>query len=296
MKTFSLLTTLALSAILFSCNNPQPKDKNAAVKIKPQIKNDKVHIDYTDSGSGDTTLLFVHGWAINKTYWADQVAHFDKKYRVVTIDMGGFGLSGKNRDKWDTYTLAKDVDAVINQLGLSKVVLIGHSMAGVVVLQAAIDEPNKVIGLVGVDNFKSSGGPAPTPAQKKEFTEAIDLMKKDFKKVTLEWFNQALFSKTTTKAVKDRVLNDVTKTDTVVAVATQEQGEYDEAPNLVKSKKKLYLVNSDYQPTDTTGLVKYKIPFMLLNVKGTGHFPMIEAPAEFNKQLEKALADMKNTD
>ena len=131
--------------------------KPAQAKNTSKIENHGVLIDYTDSEKGDTTLLFVHGWCLNKSYWVNQVAFFSKRYRVVTIDLPGFGLSGKNRNDWSTANYATDVNAVINQLHLKKVILIGHSMAGDIVLKAAINNPNKVISLVGVDNFKAIG-------------------------------------------------------------------------------------------------------------------------------------------
>ncbi|TFF34644.1 alpha/beta fold hydrolase [Mucilaginibacter psychrotolerans] len=292
MKTIRLLPLLAICAIFFTCNNPQPKTVKIATPSPIEVKNNGVHIDYTDTGKSDTTLLFVHGWCINKTYWAQQVAYFGKRYRVVTMDLAGYGQSGHNRDNWSTIAFANDVNAVIDQLKLKKVVLIGHSMSGDIVLQAAIDAPDKVIGLVGVDNFKGQGAPPQTDAQKKEIAEAIAAMRKDFKKVSFQWFNEGLFSKNTSEPIKDRILNDVAHADTVVAAASMEQQAYDELPALIKLKKKLYLINSDYQPTDTAWLVKQKLPFMLLEVHGTGHFPMVEAPVEFNLQLDKVLVNM----
>ena len=41
----------------------------------------------------DTTLLFVHGWCINKEYWKEQSAYFCDNYKVVTLDLPGFGQS-----------------------------------------------------------------------------------------------------------------------------------------------------------------------------------------------------------
>lgn len=291
MKPFRLLPLLIILVYLSACNNPPPKHHDNFAKVNAEIQNNKVHIDYTDTGDGDTTLLFVHGWCINKTYWDNQVSAFNKKYRVVAMDLGGFGKSGKNRDKWDTQAFASDINAVIDQRKLKNVILIGHSMAGDIVLQEALNQPHKVIAVVGVDNFKSVGGTF-TSKDKKEFLEAMALMRKDFKKIVVPWFKNDLFSKTTTDAVKKRVLNDVLHADTVVAVASQEQGLYEEAPNLVKLNKKIYLINSDYQPTDTSGLVKNKIPFKLLTVKGTGHFPMIESPKEFNQKLGEVIKDL----
>nr|WP_294944707.1 alpha/beta hydrolase [uncultured Mucilaginibacter sp.] len=293
MKTLRLLSAIALVLLTFACGNQQRENKDKKADVRAHIQNNGVPISYTDTGSGDTTLLFVHGWCINKGYWSNQVAFFDKKYRVVAIDLPGYGDSGKNRSKWDTYTFATDVNAVVDQLKLKNVIVIGHSMSGDIVLQAAINQPEKIIGIVGVDNFKSAGAPPTTAKQKKEIDDAITAMKKDFKKVAFQWFNEGLFYKTTSKLVKDRILNDVAHADTAAAIGSMAQQAYDEVPALAKLKKKLYLINSDYQPNDTTWLVKNKLPFKLFIVHATGHFPMVEAPAEFNNQMEKVLADIK---
>ncbi|MFA6083175.1 alpha/beta fold hydrolase [Mucilaginibacter sp.] len=295
MKLHQRLFLFVLCSVAFACTNPEHKtQKNSKAKVN--IVSNNVRIDYTDTGSGDTTLLFVHGWCINKTYWADQIAHFSKRYRVVAIDLPGFGKSGRNRNVWTTAAFGEDIKNVITQLDLKNVVLIGHSMAGDIILQGAVNIPGRVIALVGVDNFKSAGVPftGDSVKAKKEYTDAIAAMKRNFKATTFGYFNQALFYKTTTKAVKDRVLNDVAHADPVIATACMEQqDDYPEAAKLLQVKKKLYLINSDYTPTDTSGLVAKKIPYRLLEIHATGHFPMIEKPQEFNTLLDKAMADIK---
>jgi prepilin-type processing-associated H-X9-DG protein len=295
MKTLLyLLAVSILSATLISCNN---KSKNSTSNIKGKIglHNNGVNIAYADTGKNDTTLLFVHGWCINKTYWASQVTYFGKKYRVVAIDLPGFGQSGKNRSQWNTQAFSRDVDSVIKQLNLKKVILVGHSMSGDIVLQTAVDNPKQVIGLVVVDIFKNVGKSQIQTAQaKKEYAAAIDSLKHHFKQIAFEYFNQSLFYTTTTAAAKKRVLNDVAHVDTTIAAACMEQYDnYDEIAKLRQAKTKLYLINSDVNPTDTTHLAANKIPFKLLYVHATGHFPMIEKPQEFNALLDKAIADIK---
>ncbi|OOQ61796.1 alpha/beta fold hydrolase [Mucilaginibacter pedocola] len=292
MKNLRLPTLFALCTLWFACGNPQREDKDKNNNVRAHIENNALNIAYTDTGKGDTTLLFVHGWCINKSYWASQAKHFANKYRVVAIDLPGYGDSGKNRKQWDVKTFATDVNAAIDQLNLKNVVLVGHSMSGTIVLQAAINQPDKVIGLVGVDNFKGQGT-LPTEAQKKDIAEAIGAMRKDFVKVASQWFNEGLFYKTTSKPIRERILNDVVHSDTAAAIGSMEQQAYDDVPALLKWKKKLYLINSDYQANDITWLVKNKIPYKLLIVPQVGHFPMVEAPDEFNKQMEVVLRDLK---
>ncbi|HTH83065.1 MAG TPA: alpha/beta hydrolase [Mucilaginibacter sp.] len=290
MKKLFYLAVISIA--MLACNNSQ---RNSSVTNNgPITVHDRdIHIAYTDTGKSDTTLLFVHGWAINKGYWANQAAYFGKRYRVVAIDLPGFGESGKNRDKWGTTEYSSDVDSVIKELNLKKVILVGHSMSGDIVLQSAIDNPDRVIGIVGVDNFKNVGAPQ-TEADKKGFADAIAAMKKNFKQVANGYVSQMLFSKTTSSEIKKRVLSDVDHADTIVAVAAMEQGnDFDELAKLQQSKKKLYLINSDVNPTNTKYLTAKNIPFQVFYTHGTGHFAMIEVPDEFNGYLDKIIEDIK---
>jgi pimeloyl-ACP methyl ester carboxylesterase len=289
MKAPILFVICILSVLQFSCSN---KHKGSTANDKPiKISDQGVNIAYSDSGKGDTTLLFVHGWGLNRSYWSNQANYFNKKYRVITIDLPGFGQSGKNRAVWNTEAYGRDVDTVISQLHLKNVVLIGHSMAGDIVLQAAVNAPDKVIGLVGVDNFKNMGHIA-TPQEKKEYTVTINEMKHHFKQVATQWFNQNLFYKTTADSIKMRILNDITKADSVIATACIQDDNFDEAKQLISSKKKLYLINSDYAPTDTTGFKTNHIPYQVFYIHATGHFPMVEKPKEFNTALSDILAKL----
>src|SRR6476661_3082381 len=139
---------------LIVCNNK----KGAEAPVK--IERDGVAISYTSCGNRDTTLLFIHGWGINKEYWEPQVKHFCSRFRVVAIDLPGFGQSGTNRANWNFDEYASDVKAVIDELKLKNVILIGHSMSGDLILNFANKYPSDVSGLIGIDNLRE---PAVTP-------------------------------------------------------------------------------------------------------------------------------------
>lgn len=296
---FNLLAIFILWGVILSCNQSEKKadavrSDTLAIDTSVAINNNGVNIAYTDTGRSDTTILFIHGWAINKGYWADQVSYFGKKYRVVTMDLPGFGQSGKNRDKWDTQTYGSDVNTVINTLNLKNVILVGHSMSGDIALQAAADNPGTILGLVGVDNFKSVGEPQ-NPNAAKEYAAAIAEMKRNFKKIAFQYFNQSLFSKTTSADIKKRILNDVAQTDSAIAIASMEQQDlsFDEVAKLKQAGKKLYLINSDVTPTITKYMSAENIPFQIYYTEGTGHYAMIETPEEFNRLLDKVIEDIK---
>ncbi|HMH23284.1 MAG TPA: alpha/beta hydrolase [Puia sp.] len=291
MKKY-LLPVILLACSQFSCTNtPDNTAATATAAEKTGIEDQGVKIDYTDSGKGDTTLLFVHGWCINKGYWSDQEAFFSKNYRVVAVDLPGFGQSGKNRKLWTTQAYGRDIDTVMSRLGLKKVILVGHSMAGGIILEAAANDTSRVVGLVGIDNFKGFGQPQDTQSKQDE-ANAIIALKHDFRAVATEYFNQALFYKTTDSSIRKRVLNDVVHADSAIAIACMEDSHFDEVAKLRATHRKLCLINSDVTPTDTSGFIANKLPFEIRYIHATGHFPMVEKPQEFNALLQQTIAKM----
>jgi pimeloyl-ACP methyl ester carboxylesterase len=289
MKPFIVAALFVIVAVQISCSQKQGEQ---SANQQKKISDQGVNIAYTDNGKGDTTLLFVHGWCIDKSYWANQVSYFGRKYRVVTIDLPGFGESGKNRTVWNAASYGRDVDSVISQLNLKNVVLIGHSMAGDIVLEAAVNAPEKVIGLVGVDNFKNVNNSSPSKKDTADYEQAINQLKHNFKQTAFQYFNQDLFYKTTADSIKKKILADVAKADTAIATACMQLTDFDEVKKLIASGKKLYLINSDVTLTNSAGLRANKIPYQVKFIHAVGHFPMVEKPDEFNKALGKIIAEL----
>ena len=286
MKIFLRIPVFIFVAVTtYSCNQ-QIQSKKPVV-----VENEGVKIAFSDTGKGEPALLFVHGWCINKSYWNDQIRYFQGTHRTIAIDLPGFGESGKNRKEWDSRMFSRDVDSVIRVLGLKKVILIGHSMAGVIVLQAALDNPQSVIGIIGIDNFKNVGEKE-TKESRAAFLQALKALREHFIQTSTDFFNQELFSPSTSSAVKERILNDVKKADSNIAVDCLEPDHFNDVAALQDMKKPLYLINSDFGPTDTTGLTVSHIPYRIYYIHGTGHYPMIEKPDQFNVLLDSAIADI----
>lgn len=280
------LLLLFLTVSLLSCNNNNPKKMATAATIN--INNQGVDIDYTDSKLGDTVLLFIHGWGINKTYWADQVSCFAKKYRVVTVDLPGFGKSGKNRKSWTVNDYTEDIHALLTGLNLKNVILVGHSMSGAIIVETALQYPATVLGVVGVDNLKDIGLQV-TPAMEEEWSNYYNKLRKQFKQVVAEDIKN-LFAPATDTLVQKRVSIDILNADPTLAVDCLEN--LDKYPFLTKLQscnKPLCLINSSYKPTDTLAFQKNKIKYHLLDMGATGHYPMIEKPNTFNLLLQKAI-------
>ncbi len=91
---------------------------------------DGTRIHYNDWGSGAPVVL-IHGWPLDAEMWEYQSVHLaEHGYRVIAYDRRGFGRSGQPWSGYDYDTLAADLNALIETLGLTGVTLVGFSMGG----------------------------------------------------------------------------------------------------------------------------------------------------------------------
>ncbi|HEX6845710.1 MAG TPA: alpha/beta hydrolase [Chitinophagaceae bacterium] len=277
---------LLLLIILFSCNSGPDRKTNASVKI-----ND-IDIAYDQCGHGDTTLLFIHGWCINKEYWDEQIKYFCDKYDVVTPDLPGFGQSGKDRAEWTFEKYADDINEFIKTENLKNVILIGHSMSGDILLLMDTKYPSSIIGIVGIDNLKKPGVKF-SGEESREIEGFFKMMDSSFSG-TVDLYTRAnLFPPSADTGIVNRVVNDFKMNDPAIATNVLRslfdvsQKEKDMMQQL---SHKLYLINSDADSTQIDSLKRYcKASAEVVYVHGTGHYPMIEKPAEFNAALEKVV-------
>lgn len=283
-----LSSSLLICGLLYACTSPTSKTGAPSEPIT--VFNGDVQISYKVHGEGELTVLFVHGWCINQSYWDDQVEALKPKYQVVTMDLPGFGASDKNRDEWTIEAYGEDVNALINQLDLSKVVLVGHSMGGNVVLESAIKN-DRVIALIGVDNFKDVGSEL-TPEVQEQVDAFLVMLEDNFSEIAPAYAEGSLFHNSTDSLVKKRVMEDFAGSDSVSSIGSLKAllayGSK-EQELLSKLNQPLYLINSNASPTSRAGLDTTGVYYEILDIDSTGHYPMIEKPEIFNSLLINLL-------
>lgn len=97
---------------------------------KDKTTGEDIRISYKDYGSGKP-IVFIHGWPLSKHMWEYQLEPIvEAGLRVVKYDRRGFGQSDKPWSGYDYDTLADDLSAVLEQLNLTDVTLVGFSMGG----------------------------------------------------------------------------------------------------------------------------------------------------------------------
>ena len=127
---------------------------------------DGEYVHYTDSGPRDApTLVMIHGFAASLITWADWRDALDDRFRVISIDLPGHGLTRvRPNTEVSTAYFVDFVDRVTDALDAEQFTLIGSSMGGGVSWNFALTHPERIEGLVLV---AASGWPRsadePTP-------------------------------------------------------------------------------------------------------------------------------------
>lgn len=106
-------------------------------------------LSYLEAGDADGRLaVFVHGTPGDAHAWGDYLMGVPKGYRYIAIDRPGFGHSGPDDAVVSLADQAEAIATLIRETGAGRAVLIGHSLGGPIIAQAAVDHPNLVAALV----------------------------------------------------------------------------------------------------------------------------------------------------
>ncbi|MEH6703186.1 alpha/beta hydrolase [Galbibacter orientalis] len=133
-------------------------------------------IFYEDAGKGSAVVL-LHGFLENATIWNSLKEELLSRYRVITIDLLGHGKTGCLGYVHTMEMMAETVKAVLDELMVRRVSLIGHSMGGYVALAFAEAHPDDVKALVLVNSTTS----ADSEVKKKNRDRAIEMVKHNHK-------------------------------------------------------------------------------------------------------------------
>ena len=93
-------------------------------------------------------LVLIHGAGDSAAVWEKQAAYFAKNHRVLAVDLPGHGARVREPGMDHHQKNAEEVCRMMDQQGVSKAVVAGHSMGGAVALMMALDHPQRVQGLV----------------------------------------------------------------------------------------------------------------------------------------------------
>lgn len=233
---------------------------------------------FTQEGGGNA-LLFLHGWGCSGEIWKNQREFFAKNYKVITVDLSGFGLSPPPQKAEDSLYYAAEVYALLKALDIKKVFLVGHSFGGKVALLLAAAHPEILSALILV----SSAGVLRNRLKnfvKKCLYKIAKLLAKigliDKKKLQRDGSADFKASQGVMRGVLCKVVKeDILKQARLVCCPTLLIWGKEDKETPLKSGKKL----------------EKNIKSSALVLCGKGHFPFLENPFHFNLLLAEFLKE-----
>ena len=206
---------------------------------------------------------------------------------MVTVDLAGHGESGLGREAYTMEAFGEDVLAVVDNLGLDKVVLIGHSMGGPVILEAARRMPGRVIGLVGADTFNNV-------ERKFQMDELLASLNANFSETTAG-FVRSMFTPTADSVLVEKIAADMSSAPPEVGVSAIESMSIYWNDKLTRALQQVQApvrcINSGRYPSDVEAGSRYASSFKAVDMSAVGHFVMNEDPETFNRLLDQTVAE-----
>jgi len=277
--------TMAFAVQIAGCGPASP-DSDAPISPGPVLSADGVQVHYEVHGERAPALVFVHGWSCDRSYWDGQVEPFARDFKVVTIDLGGHGESTTGtRTAWTMASFGDDVAAVVSALDLERIILIGHSMGGDVIVEAARRLPDRTQGLIWVDAYKQLR----TPRTAEQLQSFMASFQSDFVETTRSLV-RGMFTPSSDATLVERIALDMSAAPPAVALSALESAMgFDRAvpPALQELNLPVVAINPDTPPTDVESMERNGVEVMFM--QGVGHFLMMEDPTAFNALLRAAL-------
>jgi pimeloyl-ACP methyl ester carboxylesterase len=303
-KSSAACAALVLVFALAACSKqeapPPPPPAASNDKAEPAegapriaISPDGVHVQYHVYGSAGTepALVFIHGWSCDSNYWREQVPVFSRKFTVVTVDLAGHGGTDANRTDWSMQKFGQDVATALAAVPNRQLILVGHSMGGPVAIEAARQLRDRVIGIIGVDTFKTIGAPMPSAAQLDAIVKPFEA---NFIGHTREAVARHFFAPGADPQLVQKIAYDMSLSPPKVAIpAMRAVLGYDFSAPLKDLQVPVVAINSDLgEPLNELRIRKVLPKFRAVIIPGVGHFLMMEDPARFNPALETEVQAM----
>jgi pimeloyl-ACP methyl ester carboxylesterase len=269
----------------------------------PYLNLPGLRLFYERHGTGNPPLVFVHGFACAHADWQHQVAFFQASNSVVACDLPGHGASGHSDAHCSIESFGADVAALLAALELPPAVLVGHSMGCRVVLQAYLDAPQHVAGLVLLDGSSMGQGDPQAVEQ-----HTAQHMRETGYTTVLHTLFDGMFVEPSPALMKERIIARALALPEAIGLPLFSRlmgwdARHMEA-TLAQVAVPLLVLQSTYvnpqrvrvslQPDATTPwteLVRQRVPTAQIEVlPHLGHFPMLEAPQAVNQSIAAFIA------
>jgi len=251
------------------------------------LQRDGVTLAYTQSGSGKPPMVFLHGWAGDHTVFTPQVDHFSQNHCTFAVDLRGHGQSDKPEQNYTMAGFADDIAWLCTQLGVTKPVIVGHSMGGNIALELAARYPDLPAAIILLDSVVF-----PLPGLKENALRPVEATLHG--SAYREGIRQAiagLFLPTDDQAYKARLMESAAAMPQQVALSTFQNHliNYDASEFAMACKVPVAYIAAANFMADVARFRLLCPQLVTSQVMQAGHFAPLVAPDQINAMIERFL-------
>ena len=253
----------------------------------PHVRRDDLQLYYERAGRGDPPLVFVHGWCCDHSFFQPQVEHFQSSHAVTTFDLRGCGSSDRPEDGYDIPTLADDLAWLCEEIGISRPVVIGHSLGGMIAIELAARHPSVPSAVVADDP-----GPINPPTETRRIYEgfAMELEGPDGEAVRRAWVEDGV-GPTAGAEQRQWIVETMCSVPLSVAAAgIRGAVSWNGVGALALCMVPLFVLSSATDGSNNPErLLPFKPDIHFGMTVGAGHFHQLEVPEQVTPMIERFL-------
>lgn len=268
-------------------------------KSYQKINANNLGISYTDEGHEMAqSIIFIHGFPLNKSMWKKQADALKEDHRVITYDIRGHGNTDYGSEEFSIDLFVKDLIGFIDALEVNKTILCGFSMGGYIALKAALDYPTRFIALI----LSNTNCAADLPQAVINRKRTIEILKEGtIGRFADESLKKLFANESINNAIpeieitRDMFLGTSKQSLCSTLLALSARAETCSALARIKIPVLLLVGDEDViTPPDVARFMHKKIKESTLHIiDHAGHLCNMENPDEYNEQLKKFLLSIK---
>ena len=252
-----------------------------------KVNTNGVQIAYTRRGKGNP-LLLVHGWGVDHTVWNEVASLMENDFELILPDLRGFGESSVAENRYKITDMAADLLGLLDQLGIRKIAIAGHSMGNYVSLAFVRAYPERVLGL---GMISSQAQADPLERKQRLYGSADEIMKTGVESV-LESLSPLMAADVRVQAQVRHLIGRQHPAGLAGALKAMADRE-DSSAILSSFTFPVVLIHGmadEFMPIRRAQEIKEAIPHATLTqLPGVGHTPMLEDPQATADSLRKII-------
>lgn len=247
----------------------------------------QLHLSADDAGSGEPAVVLIHGWGFgNRSHLLPQFEHLARTRRVILIDLPGQGASDPAPPDFGFADCAAAIAGVLDDMGIDRAVVCGHSFGGLVAVEVAAAFPERVAGAVLLDPAPLLF-PAPVREQSAMLASALE---SDGWLPALQGYFSMLLSPYDPPEVRSRVLDELRDVPRALSARLMRAGMAgDGSEALARVRCPILLFGRAEQPLDRERFLELQPEAWVGQPVGTGHWLTISVPDQVNAALDRFL-------